>query len=135
MGRLVSYGKKLEQPIYKGIKNEESRNDEFLSVDGLMQIAVGEMGMPPQQFWNCTMRELLNGIIGFRRLSYNEFVNSWERTRYIAYYSLMPYIKDIKSMTSLLPLPWDKEPIEIDIEEKKKRYEELVKKWCHGENS
>lgn len=56
---------------------------------------------------------------------------NWEQTRVLAYNVVAPYMKDEKSITSFMPLPWDKKgqeqkqikpPTREDFERLKKRF-------------
>ena len=94
-----------------------------------MELACGELGVAVEEFWNMTMRELINVVHGARAKQKVEYENGWSQTRYIAYYSMVPHLKNPPPMKDMLPLPWDINPA-IKWESSRERYDELVKKWC-----
>jgi len=75
----------------------------------LEQIACGEFGMSPSQFYALTPRQFYNISVGRRRKEERDFKENWERTRAIVAMSIMPHLKKgaSRDVTKVYPLPWD----------------------------
>jgi hypothetical protein len=94
-----------------------------------MQLTCGELGVSVSEFWNLTMRELINIVIGARKRQEVEYKNGWDMAQYTAYYSMAVHLKNPPPINTLLPLPWRKSST-TTWTSTRERYDELVKKWC-----
>lgn len=92
------------------------------------------MALPPSELWQLELREFLSIHNGWRNhQEYSERM-AWERTRWEVCAIISPWLKGNKSMTELLPLPWDEKIVEEDIgynpedmDARRARVEQLIK--------
>ena len=91
------------------------------------------MALPPSELWQLELREFLAIHNGWRKQQEYSERMAWERTRWEACAIISPWLKGNKSMTELLPLPWDvkeKEDLGYDPEDmdaRRERVEQLIK--------
>ena len=88
------------------------------------------MALPPSELWLLELREFLAIHNGWRQQQEYSEKQAWERTRWQACAIISPWLKGNKSMTELLPLPWDEKPkeeLDYDPEDMEAR-EEHVKR-------
>lgn len=94
-------------------------------------MALGEIGLSYDGFYQLTPRSFTNVVNGFRNRRYEESKTSWEQTRYLFYAALKPHLKGNPSLKKLMPLPWDNEDDDTDIEkviiETPEQAEEILK--------
>jgi hypothetical protein len=72
-----------------------------------MGIALGQMGMDIQSFYQLTPEEFEEIYTRWSELRDSEFRNSWEQTRCNSYWSIKASLKNV-TMQKFMPLPWDK---------------------------
>ena len=87
---------------------------------------VGGGGSPDHFFYKMTWGEAAACLRGLN----NKERVEWERTRRIMYAALKPYSKELKKYKDAMPLPWDNEITdkEVEIDEKElDRIRELAK--------
>lgn len=103
-------------------------------VHELLGIAVGCIGMSYDDFCRCTFGEFESICRAWREMNDSRTRDSWERARTVAAICIQPHVKRRISPRQLIPLPWDKEKEiprsearELTAEEKRKRFEELIK--------
>ena len=101
----------------------------------LLGIAVGNIGMPYNDFCAITPEEfnhIYRADIEERTAQYQD---SWERMRMLATISIQPYAKNALTPQKLLSFPWEKKKPEhtkvapaVSKEDALKRFEEVAKK-------
>lgn len=74
------------------------------------------MGMAPSEVYDLELREFYAIYDGWRRLRQQESRERWEQHRWMACAIIGPWLKGGKTMTELLPLPWDEKPKEEALE-------------------
>lgn len=91
------------------------------------------MALSPSELWSLELAEFFAIYEGWRqRQEYSDRM-AWERTRWQACAIISPWLKGNRSMTELLPLPWDvkeKEDLDYDPEDmdaRRERVEQLIK--------
>jgi hypothetical protein len=90
----------------------------------LFGIAVGQLGMSSDDFYQCTLVEVMAAVNAFYEFHNSKDAAEWERMRMSAFYSLKPHDSKnkIKRPNHLFPLPHDKAAKEI----------EDMKSWLDG---
>jgi len=86
----------------------------------MLQIAFGQIGMNPADFWRMSWRDFQLKQQGFFELKNSEYKSEWERARFVAFYTLAPH--DVKrrlhSYQDLIRFPWEKsEAVELTEED------------------
>lgn len=90
------------------------------------------MALPPSELWQLELREFLAIHNGWQRQQEYSERMAWERTRWEACAIISPWLKGNKSMTELLPLPWDEKTEEDigynpeDMDARRARVEQLI---------
>lgn len=91
------------------------------------------MGMAPSEVYALELCEFSAIYEGWQRLRQQQSRERWEQHRWMAAAIIGPWLKGGKSMTELLPLPWDETPPQEeldydpeDMEERRKRVEQLM---------
>jgi hypothetical protein len=73
----------------------------------MMEIALGELGLNPEEFYEYSMDEFVIKIDGTRKAKMEE----WERTRVLAYVMAKPYMKN-KNMSIEQFWPMNGDPVQ-----------------------
>lgn len=94
------------------------------------------MGMSPTEVYALELREFFAIYEGWQRLKTQQSREAWEQHRWMACAIIGPWLKGGgKSMTEILPLPWDmptqQQDIELDydptdMEARRQRVEQLM---------
>lgn len=74
------------------------------------------MAMQPSELYALELCEFNSIYQGWLRLRSENIKQSWEVARYQAAAIIMPWLKGNKSMTEVLPLPWDEKTTENEEE-------------------
>jgi len=69
------------------------------------------MGLTVDQFYDMTAREFRAAAKGYAERTEQEGRERWEQARMVAYYAAAPHLRKSKTMMSLIPLPWDRNPL------------------------
>lgn len=75
----------------------------------------GQIGLPPSELWALELREFFAIYEGWRKQQEYSERQEWERTRWQACAIISPWLKGNKSVTELLPLPWDEKAEDGDL--------------------
>lgn len=89
----------------------------------MLSVALGQLAMRSEDFWNDTPQEFFLRLKGQRQQEEREYREHWEQSRMIAYYAVAAHVKKGKGMRQMIPLPWDSESSEgqkFDPEEVKR---------------
>ncbi|MBO7198914.1 MAG: hypothetical protein J6V26_02645 [Alistipes sp.] len=99
----------------------------------ILAIGCGMIGMSPSEVYALELREFSAIYEGWQRLREQQSREAWERHRWMACAIIGPWLKGGKSMTEILPLPWDAPPQDAeldydpeDMEARRKRVEQLM---------
>lgn len=87
--------------------------------------------MREADFWQSTLRSIVNRIDGYNKHYTLQQQEAWERSRLVAYFSVMPHTKKgkIKAPTDLVKFPWETPKAHsFDIEAAKKRAMEFFER-------
>ena len=92
------------------------------------EIAFGELGLTPDEFYMMTMRNFINAQNGHKRLYEQNQQAEWERARWMACVIINPHLKRGISPDKITTFPWEqnkrnKNQIKHDIERLKKESE------------
>lgn len=97
----------------------------------MFSLACGQVGLEKDYFWSLTPAEFALILRGYYKKENERSMTDLYNTRTIAYYCLVPHVKDIPSIEKFMPLPLDKKlkkkaPIhpwaDLSEEELKKRF-------------
>lgn len=66
------------------------------------------MGLSEEAFDNITPRYFMLRLRGMRNAQIQIYRNEWERTRWLAMFSIMPHTKKRIKPTDLAKFPWEK---------------------------
>lgn len=93
-------------------------------------MALGEIGLNVDYFYNLTPVQFWNTVEGFRKRENEQFKNSWELARQIMWASLIPHQKKGSNLTParVLSFPWEKTDGEIKKTEIKETEIEVATK-------
>lgn len=80
-----------------------------MSVDRLVGVAVGEMGMSLHDFDAMTEAEFTEALRAHTEAEQRRDRSGWERARAMITATLAPYSRSALNPRSVLPLPWDNE--------------------------
>lgn len=105
----------------------------------LLGIAVGNIGMPYNDFCAITPEEFNHIYRAYSEERTAQYQDSWERMRMFATISIQPYAKNGLTPQNLLSFPWEKKKPEptkaapaISKEDALKRFEEVLGKVGNG---
>jgi len=87
----------------------------------LEQIAFGELGLKPDEFYMMTPRNFINAQNGHKRLYEQNQQADWERARWMACVIINPHLKRGIAPGKITTFPWErtrkkKQEMEYDIE-------------------
>lgn len=101
----------------------------------LLGIAVGNIGMPYDDFCAITPEEFNHIYRAYSEERTAQYQDSWERMRMLATIIIQPYAKNGLTPQKLLSFPWEKKKPEhtkvapaVSKEDALKRFEEVAKK-------
>jgi len=93
--------------------------------------------MTADEFWNMTPREFYNKLDGFQQHEQQQFQNSWDQTRFIAFCALKEDGKGrIRKPEDLMKFDWDKKGTIMSKSDFKKAlpdFQRRLKKLENGE--
>ena len=105
----------------------------------LLGIAVGNIGMPYNDFCAITPEEFNNIYRAYSEERTAHYQDSWERMRMFATIIIQPYAKKGLTPQKLLSFPWEKKKPEhtkgapaVSKEDALKRFEEVLGKVGNG---
>ena len=105
----------------------------------LLGIAVGNIGMPYNDFCAITPEEFNNIYRAYSEERTAQYQDSWERMRMLATIIIQPYAKKGLTSQKLLSFPWEKKKPEhtkaapaVSKEDALKRFEEVLGKVENG---
>ena len=105
----------------------------------LLGIAVGNIGMPYNDFCAITPEEFNNIYRAYSEERTTQYQDSWERMRMLATIIIQPYAKKGLTSQKLLSFPWEKKKPEhtkatpaVSKEDALKRFEEVLGKVGNG---
>ena len=81
----------------------------------LLAIGVGEIGLGVDDFWNLEFEEFHEISNAFNKAKSERFRDEWERSRFLAFYTLAPHSRKGLKPKDLIEFEW----------EKKEKHEEL----------
>lgn len=101
----------------------------------LLGIAVGNIGMPYNDFCAITPEEFNHIYRAYSEERTAQYQDSWERMRLLAAILLQPHVKENVTPQKILFFPWEKKKPEptkaataVSKEDALKRFEEVAKK-------
>lgn len=101
----------------------------------LLGIAVGNIGMPYNDFCAITPEEFNHIYRAYSEERTAQYQDSWERMRMLATIIIQPYAKNGLTLQNILSFPWEKKKPEptkaasaVSKEDALKRFEEVAKK-------
>lgn len=96
--------------------------------DEYRRIALGELGMSEQEFYDTTLRAITLKAEGHRRAIERQEQVAWERARWLAAVLVQPYVPKGKRLktTDLAVFPWETPGGRKELTE---REIALLKKW------
>tara|TARA_R100000655_G_scaffold70678_4_gene108972 strand:+ start:4886 stop:5224 length:339 start_codon:yes stop_codon:yes gene_type:complete len=74
----------------------------------LEEIAFGELGLKPDEFYMMTPRNFINAQNGHKRLYEQNQQAEWERARWMACVIINPHLKRNISPKKITTFPWEK---------------------------
>lgn len=82
------------------------------------------------EFENLTQRQFFNLLIGWNKKQTENFKNSWEQIRQLAFITVSPYVEKKQQLTpkKIMSFPWDRQE-EKNEKPSKKAVENTLKKW------
>lgn len=105
----------------------------------LLGIAVGNIGMPYNDFCAITPEEFNHIYRAYSEERTAQYQDNWERMRMLATISIQPYAKNGLTPQNFLSFPWEKKKPEhtkaapaISKEDALKRFEEVLGKVGNG---
>ena len=77
----------------------------------MIEVAFGQIGIPPQEFWRMSLKEFRLTQRGFFERLKQERQTAWEQTRFMAFYILKPHAKRgrLNNFNDLVEFEWEKE--------------------------
>lgn len=83
--------------------------------------------MSSEDFWNSTIRNVLNRIEGFRDLETKRQQIEWERSRWLALKILSPYLERGATVKTIEVFSWEKSKQKDDTTQEKEESNEKIK--------
>ena len=79
----------------------------------MLGVAVGEIGLGVEEFYNLTFEEFAEITAAYFKKEERVYKNGWEQARFVAYYSLVPHQGKNKrlKLTDVVRFEWEKKPI------------------------
>lgn len=124
----------VQQPDKRGSRPAKKK-EESVTIEKLMSVAIGQIGMDYGTFLSLTPDEFNAIYDAWREKEEVRARDEWNRMRLLAAITVSPHCKNKIHPDKLLPLPWDKkktpaEKAEVRIlskEERRERIRELKK--------
>jgi len=104
-----------------------------VTVEELLGIAMGCIGMSLQDFDQCTPLEFEKIYEKWQKKQQKKMQNSWEQTRQLAMCMLQPYAQRALKEEDVMIFAWDKKNDDEAIVKKEKTHEELEAEARHFE--
>lgn len=85
-------------------RGAQTREREPLTFRGILEIALGELHLHPEDFYEYSMEEFVIKVEGMRKAK----MEDWYKVRFLAYTVAKPYMKNQKiTPEQFMPLPGD----------------------------
>lgn len=97
-----------------------------------MEIAFGQMGMNPAEFWRMSFRDFRLKQQGFFELRNQDFKNGWEQTRFISYYSAIGFLKKHTKMKDICRFEWEKAEVKFPTAEEMRFWTLKMGRYFNG---
>ena len=75
----------------------------------MLEIAFGQMGMSPAEFWRMSWRDFQLKQQGFFEMKNEEYKLSWTQARFIAFYAASGFLKKGTKMKDLIRFDWERD--------------------------
>ena len=76
-------------------------------------MALGVVGLTPEQFWSLSWKEYELTLRGFFDKQDGQMKQQYEVARLISYYSVAPYMKRKKTLREFMPFEWEKREVKL----------------------
>ena len=116
-----------------GGEEEIGSPDRRITYERWFAIAVGQMGMRPDDFDDITPARFIYAWLGWMEREQSRMRQAWERERWAVWIltSIQMERKDRQPMTQRFPLPWEAapvaEPVELSMAERVDRVNKILK--------
>lgn len=91
-----------------------------MTLNELLAIGVGEIGLSVDDFWNLEFDEFHAISTAFNRSKNERFRDEWERSRFLAFYTLAPHSRKGLKPKDLIEFEWEKKEKHKELERIKK---------------
>ena len=125
----------MAKDVVRGCSGSESRQKKSVSIETLLGIALGRVGLRLADFEALTPDELDEVLKQYTEQEEARQRSGWEQARMIAFSAVAPHSKRIRRPTDLLKFEWDGKPLRkeeeerMTLEERRKLMDELAEKW------
>ena len=125
----------MAKDVVRDCPGTESRQKKSVSIETLLGIALGRVGLRLADFEALTPDELDEVLKQYTEQEEARQRNAWEQARMIAFSAVAPHSKRIRRPTDLLKFEWDGKPLRkeeeerMTLEERRKLMDELAEKW------
>lgn len=125
----------MAKDVVRDCSGTESRQKKSVSIETLLGIALGRVGLRLADFEALTPDELDEVLKQYTEQEEARQRNGWEQARMIAFSAVAPHSKRIRRPTDLLKFEWDGKPIrkeedeKMTLEERRKLMDELSEMW------
>lgn len=125
----------MAKDVVRDCSGTESRQKKSVSIETLLGIALGRVGLRLADFEALTPDELDEVLKQYTEQEEARQRNGWEQARMIAFSAVAPHSKRIRRPTDLLKFEWDGKPLRkeeeerMTLEERRKLMDELSEMW------
>ena len=125
----------MAKDVVRDCSGTESRQKKSVSIETLLGIALGRVGLRLADFEALTPDELDEVRKQYTEQEEARQRSGWEQARMIAFSAVAPHSKRIRRPTDLLKFEWDGKPIrkeedeKMTLEERRKLMDELSEMW------
>ena len=125
----------MAKDVVRGCSGPEVRQKKSVSIETLLGIALGRVGLRLADFEALTPDELDEVLKQYTEQEEARQRSGWEQARMIAFSAVAPHSKRIRRPTDLLKFEWDGKPIRkeederMTLDERRKLMDELAEKW------
>ena len=125
----------MAKDVVRGCSDSEVGQKKSVSIETLLGIALGRVGLRLADFEALTPDELDEVLKQYAEQEESRQRNAWEQARMIAFSAVAPHSKRIRRPTDLLKFDWDGKPIrkeedeKMTLEERRNLMDELAEKW------
>lgn len=125
----------MAKDVVRDCSGTESRQKKSVSIETLLGIALGRVGLRLADFEALTPDELDEVLKQYTEQEEARQRSGWEQARMIAFSAVAPHSKRIRRPTDLLKFEWDGKPLRkeeeerMTLEERRRLMDELAEKW------